>query len=123
MPLVNPIAIMSSPNDIPGYGHYIERPPISSSLRVETARGKDKAHPSAFQKDYPSIKSGMADHKLKHQLAKKVKRKGPATNGTLDDGSDLTDLALDTGEPMSGEERFVAQMYLDGNDEAGEYWI
>ena len=54
---------------------------------------------------------------MKYQQAKKVKRKG-VSNRPTDDGSDLTDLAQDAGAPMDGADKHMAQMFLDGNEEA-----
>lgn len=112
---------MSINDEIPGYGTYIPREPVSDLLKVHTEYSPDKQHPSARQKDYPHMSAGMA-HKLKHQLAKKHRRKGDK-NSPTSDGSGLTDLAEDTGEPMSGEEKFVAQQFLDGNPDAMDYFI
>ena len=114
------------PKNDDNYGQcWRPMPPVSPRLKVTHSTDPDAKHPSAIQKDYPSLSSGMAQDKLKYQKAKKVKRKAPAhlKEGTLDDGSELTDLALDTGEALSGEEKHIASMYLDGNEEALDYWI
>jgi len=96
-------------------------PPVSDRLKVTHSTDPKDRHPSAFDKKHPSLKSGMTGG-MKYQQAKKVKRKG-VKNTPTDDGSDLTDLAMDTGEAMSGMEKHAAQMYLDGNEDAGDYFI
>ena len=104
------------------YGsQWREFEPISDRLKVHTNTDPKDKHPSAFDKKAPSLKSGMTGG-MKYQAARKVKRKG-VKNTPTDDGSDLTDLALDSGTPMSGEEKFAADLYLQGNEEAGEYFI
>ena len=110
------------PSNDDNYGQqWREFPPISDRLSVKTNTDPTDKHPSAFDKKAPSLKSGMTGG-MKYQQAKKVKRKG-VSNRPTDDGSDLTDLAQDAGAPMDGADKHMAQMFLDGNEEAFDYFI
>ena len=107
------------------YGsQWREFPPISDRLTVHTNTDDKDKHPSAVQKKQPTLSTGMAAKQLKYQKAKRVKRRAP--NGKdlpTQDGSELTDIAMDTGTPMSGEEKHIASMYLDGVEGAEDYFI